>query len=87
MISISSLTESEIDNDMMRAKVRRDVTVGVDEIGKRCAECAGIGGTGAVLNSGRHTARVTGPEPDVDVCRRALHGVPAATVCVEGGAV
>lgn len=63
--------------------MRRNIAIGVDKVGKRGAKRASIGGASAVLDSGRNTSGIAGPEPDFDVGRRTLHSIPATTVVVE----
>ncbi|KAL5640861.1 hypothetical protein ACGC1H_001375 [Rhizoctonia solani] len=75
--------ESQVDDDVLRAKVAVDVAAVVYKCRKRCSPGGGVDGASAVPNLLRDSCRVAGPEPDFDIGRGTFHCVPSSAVGVE----
>lgn len=88
-ISVTSpiTAERQVDDNILRTKLARNVAARVNKRGKRSSPSACIDARGAVLNLERDSRRVARPEPDFDVSRGAFHGVPPSAVGVERGTV
>lgn len=64
-----------------------DIAARINERRKRRAPCTGVNHRSAGLDLFRDIPRVTRPEPDLDVRRSTFHGIPAAAVGIEVGAI